>query len=200
MDDIPLKLPPHPVRFFDQLREHMRTQGLAYRTEQTYCLWIKRFILFHQKQHPKNLSEIHIEAFLTHLSVNRHCSVNTQKIALNSVIYLYKRFFGLSLNQLEFSPGKTHRRLPVIYSKKEISNILSHLKGSYQLMVEILYGAGLRKAELLSLRIKDIDFENTNITIRFGKGGKDRITLLPKKLIQPIQQQIEQFGRAISLL
>ncbi|TQV72568.1 integron integrase [Exilibacterium tricleocarpae] len=190
MDDIPHKLPDKPVKFLDQLRLSIRQAGLSYRTEQTYIHWIKRFIYFHNKQHPKSLNETSIEQFLNHLAINRHCSTSTQRIALNALVYTYKRFFGLDLRELAFQPARMHRRLPVVYSKLEITAILGHLKGTPKLMVELLYGSGLRSAELLSLRIKDIDFGSSNIIVRSGKGDKDRATMLPQRLIPGLEQQI----------
>ncbi|MGH1371237.1 MAG: integron integrase [Cellvibrionaceae bacterium] len=190
MDDIRHKIPEQPVRFMHKLRQHMRENGLAYRTEQTYSHWIKRFIVFHGKKHPKHMGEAEIEAFLTDLGVRRDCSISTQKIALNSLVYLYKRYMGLALENLDFSGAKLHRRLPVIYSRQEIQHIIEHLKDPYRLMVQLMYGTGMRKAELLSLRVKDIDFASNNIYIRHGKGGKDRTTMLPQALANKLQQQI----------
>jgi len=101
MDDIRHRIPPKPTRFLDQVRQHIRAAGLSYRTEQTYIHWIKRFIYFHNKQHPKDMGANEIEAFLNHLSVNRACSISTQKIALNALIYVYKRFMGLDIGELQ---------------------------------------------------------------------------------------------------
>lgn len=192
MDDIRHKLPLKPTRFLDQLRLHIRKAGLAYPTEKTYIHWVKRYIYFHHKQHPKDLNVAHLEAFLSHIAVNQHCSANTQRLVLNVMVYLYKRFLGVDVGHLHFTPAKSHRRLPVVYSREEITSILSKLTGCHRLMVELLYGSGLRSAELLSLRVKDIDFDSNNIIVRSGKGGKDRTTMLPQKLIQPLKQQIYQ--------
>jgi integron integrase len=193
MDDIPKNIPHKPVRFLDQLRLHIRKSGLAYRTEQTYVHWIRRFIFFNNKAHPKDLGVLHIEAFLNDLAVHRHCAINTQKIALNALVYLYVRFFGLDLaGQLDFRFARTPKRLPVVYSREEIGAIFSQLKGTPLLMVELLYGTGLRSAELLSLRIKDIDFGSNNIFVRGGKGNKDRATMLPTGLIEKLRTQIDK--------
>ena len=190
MDDIRHKLQVKPTRFLDQLRLHIREQGLAYKTEQTYIHWVKRFIYFHNKQHPQNLAMVDVEAFLSHLAVHQFCSVNTQKIALNAMVYLYKRFMGVDIGDLSFSLAKTPRRLPVVYTRQEITEILSYLSGTPRLMVELMYGTGLRSAELLSLRIKDVDFGSNNIFVRAGKGNKDRTTMLPQGLIESIKRQI----------
>jgi hypothetical protein len=112
MDDMRHKLKAKPTRFLDQLRLHILQQGLAYKTEQTYVYWAKRFIYFHNKQHPKNLGSVDVEAFLSHLAVNQFCSVNTQKIAPNALVYLYRRFMGVVIDDLSFSAAKAGRRLP----------------------------------------------------------------------------------------
>jgi len=190
MDDIRHAIPEKPVKFLDQLRLSIRQAGLSYRTEQTYIYSIKRYIYFHGKRHPKELSEAAIEQFLSHLAVNMSCSAGTQRIALNALVYLYKRFMGLDIALLEFQPANVHRRLPVVYSRDEITAIINQLKGTPKLMIELLYGSGLRSAELLSLRIKDVDFGSSNIIVRSGKGDKDRSTMLPQRLIPNLKLQI----------
>ena len=169
MDDIRHKLPATPTRFIDCLRVHIRENGLAYRTEQTYVHWIKRFIHFHNRRHPKDMGAAEIEAFLSHISVQRHCSVSTQRIALNALVYLYKRYMGLDIGDLSYSLARVPRRLPVVYSRDEIVAILAQLRGTYRLQVGLRYGTGLRSAELLSLRIKDIDFGSRNIFVRAAR-------------------------------
>jgi len=190
MDDIRHKLPAQPTRFMHKLRLHIRENGLAYRTEKTYTQWIKRFIHFHQERHPKDMGPTEIEAFLNHLAINRECSISTQKIALNALMYLYRRYMGLVIEDLKFSGAKLHRRLPVVYSREEVRRIVEALPRPYSLMVQLMYGTGLRQAELLSLRVKDIDFSSNNIFIRSGKGGKDRTTMLPQGLINALHDQI----------
>lgn len=192
MDDIRPRVPAKPVRFFDKLRLHMRDAGLAYTTERTYLHWIRRFILFHRKRHPSEMGAVEVEHFLNHLSEQRDCSAGTQRIALNALVYLYRRFLDVPLDGLSFTHAKRPRRLPVVYSRKEIAAILSHLKGAGRLRIELLYGAGLRSAELLSLRIKDIDFGSSNIYVRSGKGNKDRTTILPSALVPELKRQIER--------
>lgn len=195
MDDIRPPVAKGSTRFLDQLRLHIRQNGLAYRTEQTYLFWIKSFIRFHSRQHPKHLGSQEIEAFLSHLAEQRNCSVSTQRIALNALVYMYKRFMGLHVGDLKFSPAPAPKRLPVVYSRDEIAAILSHLRGVHRLQVELMYGTGLRKAELLSLRVKDIDFGSNNIFVRGGKGDKDRTTMLPKRLKSRLIQQIDHVKR-----
>lgn len=191
MDDIRHALPQGSDRFVPRLRRHIREAGLAYRTEQTYVHWIKRFIHFHGLRHPEELGTREIEAYLNHLAVDRHCSVNTQRIVLNALVYLYRRFLERDISNLQYSPAKQHRRLPVVYSRAEVQAILTHLNGDYRLMVELLYGSGLRSAELLSLRIKDLDFGSGNLFVRGGKGNRDRTTILPQALVPALRQQID---------
>ncbi|WP_237067474.1 integron integrase [Microbulbifer guangxiensis] len=192
MDDIRHRLPDKPERFMDLLRHHMRQSGLAYRTEQTYTHWIKRFIHFHKLQHPKTLGAREIEKYLNYLADQRDCSVNTQKLVLNALMYLFQKFLGIEIEGLEFTPARQFRRLPVVYSRSEITAILDKLHGVYRLQVLLLYGSGLRSAELLALRVKDIDFGSRNIVVRSGKGNRDRTTMLPEGLEPELRQQIRQ--------
>ncbi|EAQ98380.1 integron integrase [Congregibacter litoralis] len=189
MDDVRHGIPEYPTRFLDQLRQHIRSTGLAYRTEQTYVHWVRRYILFHKKQHPGSLGAKHIEQFLNHLTV-RSCSVSTQRVALNALVYLYRKFLAVDVGDLEFKPARANRRLPVVYSRSEVAAILSKLKGVHRLMVALMYGSGMRSAELLSLRVKDIDFDSNNIIVRSGKGNKDRSTMLPQRLVPALKRQI----------
>ena len=153
MENIRPLISPKSGRFLDQLRLHIRQNGLAYRTEQTYLHWVKRFIRFHGRKHPNDLCMTDVEAFLSHLAEQRTCAVNTQRIALNALVYLYKRFMGLDIGDLAFKPAQGARRIPVVYNREKITAILSNLRGTHRLQVELMYGSGLRKAELLSLRV-----------------------------------------------
>ncbi|WP_105104446.1 integron integrase [Microbulbifer pacificus] len=195
MDDIRHSIPATPVRFIDQLRQHMRQNGLSYRTEQTYIHWIKRFIHFHGLKHPKNLGRSEIQSYLNHISINRRCAINTQRVVLNALVYLYKRFFDRDTDDLDFKTAKQPRKLPVVYSREEVARILAQLDGVYRLQVALMYGTGLRIAELLSLRVKDIDFGSNNIVVRGGKGNKDRTTILPQDLKVELQAQIRKVAR-----
>ena len=193
MDDIRHRIPEsHSGRFIQRLRLHMRNEGLAYRTEQTYVHWIKRFIHFYKLRHPEEMGVVEIERFLSALAINRDCSINTQRVALNSLVYLYKRFLERDTDLLNFKPAQRPRRLPTVYSRSEIKAVLEHLDGIYRLQVDLMYGSGLRSAELLSLRVKDIDFGSNNIYVRGGKGNKDRTTMLPQGLIPALRQQIQR--------
>ena len=165
MDDIRIPIVKGATRLRDQLSLHMRNTGLAYKTEKTYLHWIKRFILFHKKEHPKQISIDGIAEFLSHLANERYCSVSTQRTALNAIVYLYKRFLEIEVGEIDYLPARKPKRLPVVYSRGEIKKILSNLKEPYRTMAALMYGSGLRQAELLSLRIKDLDFDTLNILL-----------------------------------
>lgn len=191
MGDIRPDIPTGSNRFMHQVRKDLRDRGYSYQTERTYTHWIKRFILFHKKQHPGNLGAEHINQYLSYLGVKRHCSPNTQRIALNALVYLYRKFLDAELEPLLFERAKQKRRLPVVLSHREVKHVLENMSGLHRLIVELLYGAGLRLNELLSLRVKDLDFEMCTITVRSGKGDKDRATLLPERLKDRLLEQIQ---------
>lgn len=195
MDDIRPTLEANSPRFLDSVRRHMRDQGYAYQTEKTYIHWIRRFILFHGKQHPNSMGALHINQFLSALGNDRHCAPATQRIALNALIYLYRKYLLQELEPLAFEKARQRRRLPVVLTHGEVKRILEHLRGTHKLMVELLYGCGLRLNELLSLRVKDLDFELSTITVRSGKGDKDRVTLLPDMLQERLQIQVAKVGQ-----
>ncbi|MFI2812831.1 integron integrase [Microbulbifer sp. JSM ZJ756] len=196
MDDIRHHIPPESrERLVPRLRLLIRRIGLSYSTEQTYVHWVKRFIRFHQLRHPEDMGAAEVEDFLGHLAVDAHCSVNTQRVALNAMVFLYRRFLGRELELLRYRSARQSRRLPVVYGAAEVAAILEQLEGVFRLQVELMYGSGLRSAELLSLRVMDIDFARHNIFVRAGKGGKDRTTLLPASLVPRLQQQIRRVGR-----
>ena len=191
MDDIRSPIPEASTRFLHLLRRDMRSRGYAYRTEKTYIHWVARYIRYHGKQHPRRLGADPINRFLSHLANDKQCAPATQRIALNALIYLYRKFLAVELGQLAFERARLQRRLPVVLTDAEVRNLLSHMRGMPKLMIQLLYGSGLRLHELLSLRVKDIDFELATITVRSGKGDRDRATLLPETLKDPLRQQVE---------
>ncbi len=188
--DVPPKLPDNPTRFMDQLRALIRSRNLAYKTEQTYCHWIKRFIRFHGMRHPSTCSANEVEQFLSHLAVQRNNSVSTQRTALNALVFLFREFLEQPLDDLSFEMARKPQRLPTVFTHDEAKTVIGHLEGAHQLVARLMYGSGLRINEALRLRVKDVDFGMQQIIVRDGKGGKDRITLLPDRLIEPLQQQI----------
>ncbi len=190
MNDIPIKIPDKPTKLLDQLRAFIRTEGLAYKTEQTYIQWVRRFILFHNKRHPEAMGVVEVKAFLDHLVLSRNVAVNTQKTALNALVFLYKRFIGKELGNIGMVGASRGRRIPVVFSHKEANGVINQMEGIYKSVVQLLYGSGLRISEALRLRVQDIDFSMSMIVVRDGKGQKDRRTLLPQGLIEILEKQI----------
>lgn len=179
------------LRLLDQVRNHLRTLHYSYRTEQQYVFWVRRFILFHGKRHPTDMSAAEIEAFLTHLAVDRQVSASTQNQALAALLFLYQKVLQVDLPWLDgIVRAKRPRYLPVVLTPDESKDILSHLQGEYWLIGSLLYGAGLRLREALTLRVKDVQFEYRQLIVRSGKGGKDRSAILPEALIAPMQQHL----------
>ena len=192
MEDIPIHIAHDSERFIDRLRLFIRARNLAYATEKTYVTWILQFIRFHKMRHPKEMGESEIESFLSYLAVQRFCSKSTQRTALNAIIFLFKRFMQKEdLGDLRYVNSKKHRQIPTVFTHEEALEVISHLTGKYKLMVRFMYGTGLRISELIRLRVKDIDFGMKQTIVRNGKGDKDRITLLPEKLIEQVQEQIK---------
>lgn len=189
-DDVAPALPENPTRLLDKVRVLIRSQNKSWATEKTYIHWIRAFILFHKKRHPKDMGAVEVERFLSHLAVNKHVSPSTQSVALNAVVYLYKQFFKMELDPIQFERSHRKRRIPVVFSSKEAVYVIEHLEGVHRLMAELMYGAGLRISECLRLRVKDICFDGGYILVRNGKGVKDRRTVLPVKLEPVLQRQI----------
>ena len=178
--------------FMDECRSAMRTHHLAYRTEKSYLHWIKRFILFNQKQHPSQMGDAEVVRFLSYIATERRCSPSTQSQALCALAFLYKQVIGKPLGDLQgITFAKKKVRMPEILSQEEVGKILGEMQGVDKLIVQLLYGSGLRLHEALSLRIKDIDFSNACITVRMAKGGKDRVVTLAASIVSPLKQQIE---------
>ena len=191
MKDVPHRLPEQPRRFMDRFRTFIRSRQMAYKTEQTYCLWVKNYIHFHDLQHPEKLSAKDVDAYLSYLAVQRNVSVNTQKTALNALVFLYHQFLSRPLGRLEFQPSSRLKTLPTVFSHNEAMRVIDKLEGDAHLAASLMYGAGLRVMECVRLRLQDIDFEQACIIVREAKGNKWRRTLLPKALIPSLRLQIE---------
>ena len=174
----------------------MRGRNLAYKTEQTYINWIKDFIYFHGKRHPKTLGTEEIDAYLSHLAVRRNLAINTQKTALNSLVYLYKQFYGIQDLQLQFTHSAKPKLIPAVFSHNEATAVIAQLSGIYRILASLMYGSGLRVMEAVRLRVQDVDFSNHCIIVREAKGSKSRRTLLPRSLVEPLRHQI-QFALAL---
>lgn len=177
----------------DLVSAKIRLKHYSIRTEEAYKNWIKRFILFHKKQHPRQLKAHHIEHFLSHLAIDKNVSASTQNQALSSIIFLYKDVLCMDIPDIEnISRAKKPKRLPVVLTHDEIKKLLIQLDGTIWLIASLLYGSGMRLLECLRLRVKDIDLLKQQILIRDGKGQKDRITMLPKSLVEPLAIHLEK--------
>ncbi len=177
-----------PLRLLDQVREKIRLKHYSYRTEQQYVGWIRRFILFHEKQHPRDLGAPHVEAFLSHLAIKRSVAASTQNQALAAILFLYRHVLQIELPWLNnVVRSKRPQRLPVVLAREEVRSVLAHLVHEASLVCMLLYGSGLRLMEALRLRVQDIDIPNLQIVVRDGKGAKDRITILPASLVEPLR-------------
>ena len=190
MEGIPKSIPSNSTKLLDQVRTLIRRQHKSWATEKTYVYWIKRYIYFHKKKHPKEVGVLGIDPFLTMLAVRAHTSPSTQATALNALVFLYKQFFNLDVGDLHFTRAKAKQRIPVVLSHAEATNIIQSLNGDQYLMAGLMYGSGLRVSECLRLRIKDIDFDMNQIIVRSGKGNKDRVTLLPSSFISDLKNHI----------
>jgi integron integrase len=181
-----------PKKLLDQLSDALRTRHYSYRTEQAYVDWVRRYILFHQKRHPDTMGEDDIRTFITHLATERHVAASTQNQALSAVLFLYREVLHKEIDTILVSGAKRPERLPTVLTRDEVVSILSQLSGSHQLMTQLLYGSGLRLMECVRLLIKDLDFQYKTVTVRDGKGEKDRITPMPDSLLTPLQRQVER--------
>ena len=176
--------------FLNSISRTMRLRGYALKTEKSYLYWIKFFIRFHKYKHPSEMGRSEIVAFLDHLANDRHVSVATQKIALNSITFMYNKILEQPIKNINFIRAKKQRQLPTVLSIKEVSLIINELNGVHKLIVQMMYGSGLRVSEALNLRVQDINFGTNSVSIRNGKGGKDRVTLLSSNVKSTLKQQI----------
>lgn len=180
-------------RLLDEVRDRLRLKHYSLRTERTYVDWIKRYILFHGKLHPRDLGARHVEAFLTDLAVGRKVSASTQNQALAALLFLYREVLGIELPWLDdIVRAKKPQRLPVVLTVAEVQRLLARLDGSHGLMARMLYGTGMRLMECVRLRVKDVNFERNEIIVRDGKGGKDRVTMLPASLGEPLREHLKR--------
>ena len=182
-----------PPKLLDRVRWHLRAKHYSIRTEEAYTDWIRRFILFHRKRHPIDMGEQEIAAFLTHLAVDRHVAASTQNQALSALLFLYQEVLGRKLDFI----GNVERvrrpaKLPVVFTREEAQAVLARLKGDYRIMAGLLYGSGLRLMECARLRVKDVDFGYNRITVRDGKGLRERVALLPNQVRPELRAHIER--------
>jgi integron integrase len=181
-----------PVRLLDQLRQQVQMRHYSYRTEKAYVGWVRRFVHFHGLRHPSTMGGPEVEAWLSHLATERNVAAATQAQALAAVLFLYKQVLKVDLPWLDNVVRATRpRRLPVVLTATEVRAVLGHLEGTPWLVASLLYGSGLRVLEALRLRVKDVDLQIRQLTVRDGKGGKDRVTVLPAALAEPLTAQLE---------
>ena len=179
-------------KLLDQVRDAIRIRHYSIRTEEAYLHWIKRYILYHNKQHPQDMGEQEITAFLTYLAVEKHVSASTQNQALSALLFLYKEVLKLELDWLEdVVRAKRPKRLPVVLTQNEVQRVLSLISGTNGLIARLMYGTGMRLMEAIRLRVKDIEFDYGQINVRDGKGGKDRVTLLPDVMRRELEEKLE---------
>lgn len=184
--------PNSELRLMDQVREVLRYYHYAYKTEQTYCEWIVRYInFFNNEKHPSDMGKKEVDAFLSHLATERHVAVSTQKQALNAIVFLYRRVLDIPIENIDPVRAKAKVHIPVVMTKKEVNLVLNQMSGIHLLMAKLLYGSGLRLMECLRLRVQDVDFEVNLLYIRAGKGNKDRTTVFPKQIKEELRAVVE---------
>ena len=188
------KFRPNPdSRLMDQVQEVMRYYHYAYRTEQTYCDWIKRFLKFYDyKQHPREMNAPEVERFLSHLAMQGQVAAATQRQALNAIVFLYRDVLDVELGEIGHIRSKKQRHPPTVLTQTEVQQVLLHMEGTHRLMTQLLYGGGLRLMECIRLRIQDVDFGQGRIFVRGGKGGKDRTVVLPEAIRIPLADHVER--------
>ena len=177
--------------FLETLRRDIRLRGYSMRTEKTYLYWIRQFIYFTKKRHPCDVGAVEVKAFLTYLAVERCVAINTQKVVLNALVFLYHKFLQVQLGDLGFTLATKQRVLPIVLNREEVNKIIGCLKGRNKLIVALLYGSGLRISECLRLRVQDVGIHRLCITIRDGKGNKDRQTLLSPRVVGELEAAIK---------
>jgi integron integrase len=183
---------PRPKKLLEQARDILRIKHYSYRTEESYLAWIRRYILFHNKRHPKEMGSTEIEAFLSHLAIKEKVAASTQNQALCALLFLYRHVLKLE-SPLTFDAVRAKRSqyLPTVLTKDEALSVIDNLSGVHQILIQLLYGCGLRLHEALQLRVKDLDFAQRQIMLRDTKGMNSRVTMLPDKLIQRLQEHLQ---------
>ncbi len=180
-------------KLLDQVRTVIRVKHFSLSTERAYVSWIRRFILFHNKRHPSEMAEAEIRQFISHLAVDAKISASTQTVALSALLFLYFDVLKKDLPYIaHIERAKPSRKLPVVFTRREVEAVLARLNGIHHLIACLLYGSGLRLMEAVRLRVKDIDFERGEISVREGKGAKDRITMLPAALVAPLEVHLRK--------
>ena len=178
-------------KLLDQVRHSIRLKHYSLRTEEAYIFWIKKYIRFHNLRHPSEMREAEVQQFLTHLAVAQTVAASTQNQALAAILFLYRNVLGIELQNIDAVRAKKPKRLPVVFTQAEVREILGRLGGIPFIIASLLYGSGLRLTEALRLRVKDIDFQTNQITVREGKGEKQRVTMLPQTVKESLKVHLE---------
>lgn len=186
--------PTQGKKLLEQVSDSIRLKQYSPRTEKTYVYWVREYILFHNKRHPKEMGMTEITQFITHLVTEKKVSGSTQNQALSAILFLYRHILNIELEdetlyRLRPQKGKT---VPVVLSRSEAKQVIAGLTNVYKIVTQIMYGSGLRIMEVLRLRVKDVDFDNHQIIVRDGKGGNDRFTMLPDSVILPLREHLNQ--------
>jgi integron integrase len=201
MPNIP-NSPPHPKvpptgkekKLLDQYSEFLRNRHYSLRTEKTYISWVRQYILYHDKRHPREMGVAEINDFITHLVNQKTVSASTQNQAISAILYLYRNVLGIQLDEKSLVPIRPTKpkRIPTVLSKDEAKKVIASMSGIYKMMTQIMYGSGLRLMEVMRLRVKDLDFANRQIIVRDGKGENDRVTMFPDVLLEPLRLHLRQ--------
>jgi integron integrase len=188
--------PPPPPRLLDLMRHRIRLRHYSRRTEVSYLQWVRRYIYFHDRRHPAELGATQVTEFLSSLATERNVSASTQNQALAALLFLYKDVLRMELPWLgEIVRARESRRLPVVLTRAEVTSMLSKMEGVHCLMARLMYGTGIRLAECLELRVKDVELARREVIVRQGKGAKDRITMFPAVLIADMAVHLSQVRR-----
>ena len=186
------------VKLLDRVRNALRVGQYALETEKTYLAWIEKYVLFHGRRPPEEMGALEVEQFLTHLAVKQKVAKDTQRQALNALVFLYRTVLGQKLGKIMAVRGRHGKRLPVVLTRKEVPGVLQRIEGgngAHRLMSEVMYGSGLRIKECCRLRVKDVDLDRLQIAVRSGKGDQDRVTVLPRRLVDRLRAQIDRVRR-----
>ncbi|MGB8984652.1 MAG: integron integrase [Anaerolineales bacterium] len=194
----PSSLPIPPTgqgkKLLDQYREALRTRHYSLRTEGTYISWVRQYIFYHQKRHPREMGVGEINDFITYLANQKNISASTQNQAISAILFLYRNVLRIQLDERAFIPIRPTKpkRVPTVLSREEAKKVITQMDGIYKLMTQIMYGSGLRLMEVMRLRVKDLDFANRQMIVRDGKGENDRITMFPDVLLEPLRLHLKQ--------
>jgi integron integrase len=181
-------------KLLDQYSEFLRNRHYSLRTEKTYIGWVRQYILYHKKRHPRDMGAAEINEFITYLVNQKTVSASTQNQAISAIVFLYRNVLNIQLDEQALIPIRPTKpkRVPTVLSKEEAKKVITRMDGIYKIMAQIMYGSGLRLMEVVRLRVKDLDFANRQIIVRDGKGENDRVTMFPDVLLEPLRLHLKQ--------